>query len=201
MASLANVRRLTFTTCWEASSLHLFLSNITKLRLLPCKPPVGKRRGKRYGMCRAICACVQGAERFFVYGCTTLQATVTAPNTHSTNGSPKAAASPHERRKRVFFSGFGGKSKFVGDRMQKSLPPSLPPSLDLFFFFLCCSFAVWKLEIRGHKSHRYWCGYEPQPNGDDSARSFSSASPTPEMGFGHSSFNLPLSSAPFSFLH
>lgn len=29
----------------------------------------------------------------------------------------------------------------------------------------------------GHKSHCYWRGYEPQPNGDDSARSFSSAFP------------------------
>lgn len=29
----------------------------------------------------------------------------------------------------------------------------------------------------GHKSHCYWCGYEPQPNGDDSVRSFSSVFP------------------------
>lgn len=44
------------------------------------------------------------------------------------------------------------------------------------------SFSVAHLEFggwryRGHKSHCYWCGYEPQPNGDDSARSFSSAFP------------------------
>lgn len=55
-------------------------------------------------------------------------------------------------------------------------PPSL--SIPLSSSFSCVAhleFGGWR--YRGHKSHCYWGGYEPQPNGDDSARSFSSAFP------------------------
>lgn len=64
-------------------------------------------------------------------------------------------------------------------------------------FLLCCLFGVGRWRHRGHKSHCYWCGYEPQPNRDNRACSFSRCFPTSEMGFGHSSFNLPSSSHPF----
>lgn len=54
------------------------------------------------------------------------------------------------------------------------LSASIPPAISLS----CVAhleFGGWR--YGGHKSHCYWCGYEPQPNGDDSARSFSSAFP------------------------
>lgn len=77
-----------------------------------------------------------------------------------------------------FSSSFGVKSKVV-EIESRNL--SLTYSLSLFplpISFSCVAhleFRGWR--YRGHKSHCYWCGYEPQPNGDDSARSFSSAFP------------------------
>lgn len=49
------------------------------------------------------------------------------------------------------------------------------PSRSLSSCVAHLEFGGWR--YRGHKSHCYWCGYEPRPNGDDSARSFSSAFP------------------------
>lgn len=75
---------------------------------------------------------------------------------------------------------YGLKSKVVEiENKTLSLPFSSVFLSISFPIFVSC---VAHLEFggrryRGHKSHRYWCGYEPQPNGDDSARSFSSGFP------------------------
>lgn len=79
-----------------------------------------------------------------------------------------------------FSLGYGVKSKVVEiESRTLSLPLLLYFSPVPFPISFSC---VTHLEFggrryRGHKSHCYWCGYEPQPNGDDSARSFSSGFP------------------------
>lgn len=107
-----------------------------------------------------------------------------------------------ERERRVeiqlprdFIHDFGGKRS----RQKSPLPPRPPLSVASPI----STRRVAYLELRGgrrggHKSRRYWCGYEPQSNGDDSARSFFFAQ---RWASGHSSFNVPLSSHPCSDLH
>lgn len=70
-----------------------------------------------------------------------------------------------------FSPGYGVKSKVV-EIESRILRFSLFPASSLFSCVAHLEFGGQR--YGGHKSHCYWCGYEPQPNGDDSARSFSS---------------------------
>lgn len=71
---------------------------------------------------------------------------------------------------------------FGGKKSREEIPPHPPPTPPprwppLSVAHPISTRRVAYLELRGgrhggHKSRRYWCGYEPQSNGDDSARSF-----------------------------
>lgn len=150
-----------------------------------------------------VCSC-------FVCACAKFQADVTARKEnriqHTLNKYVTQQRLVYKGNERARWKDGGKRGRQGGGSTAKAIyyliaqtlsRPWIKMASTLYFFLplLCFSFGVWRLQIPAHKSHSYWCGYEPKPNGDDLLFLFSVLSHSSD-GLWTQFINLPLFSAP-----